>query len=295
MKAAGMTDPGRNRENNEDFIHLDVEHGIFLLADGMGGHQAGEVASQLAVSEAAAYLTGGVSLAKTSDDLNNLLAGAVYRAHDAIRSQGEANLHLQDMGTTLVEMVVRHRKAYIMHVGDSRAYLLRETLRQLTRDHNLGALLLEQGVKKEMIPPKRFHALTRAVGIGDDPVPDWLEVDLEDGDLLLLCSDGLTDMLEDDEIEEILRDSSKDLDQLAAALVQAANDQGGRDNISVILVRYENHITQVKKAEEVLPVTAEDGHRENSTLVATCRQGPTSPHDSEDQTPFTGKTLTSRD
>jgi protein phosphatase len=155
------------------------------------------------------------------------------------------------MGTTLVVAVLRENKAYIVHAGDSRCYLYQNELhpspapplksdwnklKRLTNDHTVGDQRLASGVPIEQIPKKKFHTLTQSVGCGDPPYPDFRIVEFKQGDLLLICSDGLTDMLTDAEIEAILANRDACLDTLAGNLIDAANLNGGRDNISVVLV-----------------------------------------------------------
>jgi protein phosphatase len=155
------------------------------------------------------------------------------------------------MGTTLVVAVLREKMAYIAHAGDSRCYLFQNEpqphtapslkrdgnkLRRLTNDHTLGYQRLASGIPIEQIPKKNFHTLTQSVGCGNPPRPDYKIVEFKQGDLLLICSDGLTDMLTDTEIEAILAGRDTCLDTLAGNLIDAANLNGGRDNISVVLV-----------------------------------------------------------
>jgi protein phosphatase len=166
------------------------------------------------------------------------LSEAIRAAHEAVNTKAKTDLSLMGMGTTLVEVVVRNNKAFICHAGDSRAYLYRETLQRLTRDHTMGDHLLENNIlPRERIPEKQWHMLTQAVGVGDPLVPDIKQIELATGDLLLLCSDGLTDMLPDSEIETIIAGGNADLNDITQSLVDAANRKGGRDNISVVLVR----------------------------------------------------------
>ena len=237
MKIASKSDTGKKRNNNEDCICVDNEMGIFLLADGMGGHQAGEVASDLAVKEALAYLQESIGR-DNENDVSKLLAEASFKANDAIKEKAKTDLNLMGMGTTLVQMIIKEGKAHICNVGDSRAYLLREDLRQITKDHTVGDYLVEHGImSREEIPPQKWHTLTQAVGTSGDIVPELTQIELNEGDCLLLCSDGLTDMLNDAEIEEIIKKHSEDPDKAVEALIKRANKKGGRDNISVVIVK----------------------------------------------------------
>lgn len=240
MITAEKSDPGKKRTNNEDRFFVDKDQGIFLLADGMGGHQAGEVASNLAVEEAYAYLKDKISQTNDEKDISKLLAEALFQAHDAIKEKSKNDLNLMGMGTTLVEMVIKGEEAYICHVGDSRAYLLRNGIEQITRDQTVGDYLVEHNVmKREQVPHQKWHTLTQAVGVSESIVPEIKHVEFKTGDLLLLCSDGLTDMLSDEEIEEIVQKHRNDINKAADALIEEANHKGGRDNISVVLVKNE--------------------------------------------------------
>lgn len=236
-KSLHLSDPGLIRKNNEDSIFADGALGIYLLADGMGGHNAGEVASELAVKTAYAYLAERMQSA-SDNALLTVMAESLLSAHEAINAKARTDMSLMGMGTTLVAMVVRNNKAIICHVGDSRAYHYRGALQQITRDHTMGDYLLDNKIlPREQIPEKQWHTLTQAIGVGDPPVPDLKQMELVSGDILLLCSDGLTDMLSDEEIEAVIKDGNSDLDSIVIALVAAAKAHGGRDNISVVLVK----------------------------------------------------------
>lgn len=250
MISAFTTHPGLVRQNNEDSIYTNDTLGIFLLADGMGGHNAGEVASALAVD--IVYRGLKQSIATTPDDgLFDLMAHAMQAAHWEINQKARTSLSYLGMGTTLVAAIVRNNIAFIAHLGDSRAYhyqfgqrpLFEENapscskLHQITNDHTMGDQLLAHGVPREQISEKKFHTLTQSVGCGETPIPDCNTIKLAPHDILLLCSDGLTDMLTDDEIEAVLINNDADLATLAENLIDAANANGGRDNVSVVLVK----------------------------------------------------------
>ena len=247
MTSAQATHPGLVRQNNEDYIRTDDNLGIYLLADGIGGHNAGEVASALAVETVYAVLRSNIAHTAV-DSYYELMVHAMRTAHWEIITKALTNLSLMRMGTTLVVVVVRDNKAYIIHAGDSRCYLFqnrppslpghpleRNKFKRLTNDHTVGEQLLASGTSIGQIPKRQFHTLTQSVGCGDPPYPDFKIVELHQGDLLLICSDGLTDMLTEAEIEAILAKGNASLDALAEYLVDAANAKGGRDNISVVL------------------------------------------------------------
>ena len=250
MISASRTHPGRVRQNNEDCIKTDDRLGIYLLADGIGGHNAGEVASALAVDTVYSLLRS--NLAHTAvDGYFELMVYALHAAHWEIFSKAQTNPAMARMGTTLVVVVVQNDTAYIVNAGDSRCYLFQRDyydspdpllergshrLTCLTDDHTVGDQLLASGTPRHEITPKQFHTLTRSLGCGDPPIPDFNVTEINRGDLLLICSDGLTDMLSDAEIASVLTGTSSDLEALADDLVDAANARGGRDNISVVLV-----------------------------------------------------------
>lgn len=238
MKAAFKTDIGKKRKNNEDIILVAAEKGIFLLADGMGGHQGGEVASEIAVKESFAYLVKGIDKFGNQKDLSKFLVDAVIRAHNAIKRKAQSDINLTDMGTTLVEVVVKDDVASICHVGDSRAYVVRDgAIEQITNDHTLGfSPSRPDTIQEEEAPAKRLHILTQAVGVSDEPSPEVNHVDVGRGDYLLMCSDGLSDMLTDREILQIIQDDAEDIEAAVQRLVEEANKKGGKDNISVVLI-----------------------------------------------------------
>lgn len=237
VNSSYLSHPGLVRQNNEDFIFVNDALGIYILADGMRGHNAGEVASEMAVKTAHTYLAERFQ-ATNDSELDSLLSEAIRAAHVAVNTKAKTDLSLTGMGTTLVEVAVRNNTAFICHAGDSRAYLYRDTLQRLTRDHTMGEHLLENNIlPRERIPEKQWHMLTQAVGVGDPPVPDIKQIVLATGDMLLLCSDGLTDMLTDAQIEALIGGGNSDLKNIIQALVDAANNKGGRDNISVVMVK----------------------------------------------------------
>jgi len=250
MYSRYATHAGLIRQNNEDSIKTDDVLGIYLLADGIGGHNAGEVASALAVETVYSILRA--NLAHTSaDDYFELMVHALHAAHWEIYTKAQTDPSMARMGTTLVVAVVQNNQAYIVNAGDSRCYLLqreyysrpdpllgqgKHKFTRLTHDHTVGDQLLANGTPIGDIPKKQFHTLTRSLGCGNPPYPDFSMIELNQKDMLLICSDGLTDMLTDAEIEVLLGGETTGLDALTAALVDAANAKGGRDNISVVLV-----------------------------------------------------------
>lgn len=240
MNVDYRTDTGKRRDHNEDSIMVDNKRGIFLLADGMGGHQAGEVASRMAVEVAYDYLAAMIKPGCSRVEIFKHLTSALSKADHSIKISTKDNFSLMGMGTTLVMTVIIKNRAYICHTGDSRAYLIRKDIKQITKDQTWGNYLVEQKkTPREKIPRQSWHILTQAVGVTNKITPELKEVKLEQEDILLLCSDGLTDMLKDNEVEKIIRKyKDNHFNKTAFVLVEAANYRGGRDNISVVVVKY---------------------------------------------------------
>jgi len=237
MRSAWRSDQGLVRENNEDAVAVDEANGIFLLADGMGGGPGGEVASDLAVTVAHHLLVEKFP-GCDPDHIGRLLADALAAAHSAIARRALLEPSLDGMGTTLEIVVVRGNVAHICHVGDSRVYLFRQgSLRQVTTDDNYAAVLAARGnIPAGQIPAAYRHVLTQALGVSEELVPQLHTLGLEPGDLLLLCSDGLTEALADAEIGALMGGKPPDPALLADSLVAAANGKGGPDNVSVVVI-----------------------------------------------------------
>lgn len=229
-----LSDRGLVREQNEDVWGALPEKAIFALADGMGGHKAGEVAASMACAQIFAYFEEKAAIDPELD-----LASAFRKAAETVYSMGLLHEEYQGMGTTLDCLLLAKGKAFFAHVGDSRIYLLREhNLTQLTVDHTLVRELIDLGAvtqeEAELLPFK--HTLTRAIGIGGSIDADIGGQSAESGDLFLLCSDGLVNFVKDSEIQARLDDKGATLEQKAHALVDLAKEQGGGDNITVVLV-----------------------------------------------------------
>jgi PPM family protein phosphatase len=237
-----QTDPGRTRENNEDSVAFDEPTRLAVLADGMGGYNAGEIASGMATafikSEMARWLSE-VGQHAQGKEIRRALEICVDNANLSIFSAANSNSHYSGMGTTLVVGVFQGTTLLLGHIGDSRCYRLRgRQFAQITKDHSLlqeqidsGLLTLEQAATA---PNKNL--VTRALGVEDAVMLELNEFQVQPGDLYLMCSDGLTDMVDDAEISNILEGSSS-MEQKADRLVSVANEHGGRDNITVLLVQ----------------------------------------------------------
>jgi protein phosphatase len=238
LRSAASTHVGMRRRANEDCYAIVPDLGLYLVADGMGGHRAGRVASQVA-SEAAIRTIDALQGATVS--LAEQLRHAVACANREIFAAAEAKAELSGMGTTFVGLLFGGERLALAHVGDSRAYLLRQgRLRGLTDDHSIVAeLLRRQEINEDdaRLHPHR-HVLTRALGVRPRIEPDLAEMTPQPEDVFILCSDGLTTHVSDADIMERVSDEA-DIEIAAASLVEAANRAGGIDNTTVLLVRYE--------------------------------------------------------
>ena len=247
MKVASMTDPGRVRKINEDSSYADGLLGLLIVADGMGGHNGGEVASRIAVDTIAGLITARLAAADQPGDLNGLdtdglIRGAISAADVQIRAQSGEDPALQDMGTTLVLALCRGSSIHLAHVGDSRAYLIRDgEILQLTQDHSLVAQMVRDGqLSKEDAPHFRLrHVVTRSLGNRVAPEVDIATVEWRMGDHLLLCSDGLTNMVQDSELCSFIAAGGADIERSCEEAVDRANRNGGKDNITAVLAYYD--------------------------------------------------------
>ncbi len=248
LQIVAVSDPGRVRGHNEDCVESRPELGVVVLADGMGGYNAGEVASGMATSSIANGLVQTWTadrLCKLERDQAAALSQAVMReqiaiANRAIYDTAQRNPQCAGMGTTLVVCIFYDNFLTVGHIGDSRLYRMREdALEQVTRDHSLLQEQIDSGLisKEDARQSHNKNLVTRALGIDPEVEAEIHTYDVAEGDIYLLCSDGLNDMIEDDEIQMTLIALRANLDLTAQQLVQAANDAGGRDNVSVMLVR----------------------------------------------------------
>jgi PPM family protein phosphatase len=234
--AAGGTDVGRVREGNED-AYL-VADSVFAVADGMGGHLAGEIASALALEPVEA-LDGKVYA--DAEEAVGALRDAVVQANRSVSQLADDEPLYRGMGTTLTAAMIEGRRLHLAHVGDSRAYLLRDgSFNQLTDDHTLVQHLIDEGqiTKEEAATHPQRSIITRAIGVSREVDVDSMSLDLQPGDQILLCSDGLTGVVSDEQIEEALRSDDPE-DDIIAGLIERANQGGGPDNITVVILRYD--------------------------------------------------------
>lgn len=233
VRAVGRTDVGRQRDVNEDALWVDEQVGVFVVCDGMGGHASGQVASDLAVRTIIhAFKTGEPPPAEGEEPL----AGAIRAANAAVFQRAQIDPECRGMGTTAVGFRIEDDILHVCHVGDSRAYRLRAgMLEQITRDHSLVNLYADRPELAGQLGPAASNVIIRAVGLDSDVEVDHRNVALEHGDLYLLCCDGLTDLVDDWMIREIMT-SGESLETIADNLIRAANVNGGTDNITVIVL-----------------------------------------------------------
>lgn len=237
LKTFSITDIGRKRQLNQDYVFTSEEPvgnlpNLFIVADGMGGHNAGDYASKFSVETI-------VKEVKESPEKNpvKILEKAITTANALIREKASEDSQLTGMGTTVVIATCMGRYMHVANVGDSRLYVVNKLITQITRDHSLVEEMIQVGgLNREAArthPDKNI--ITRAIGAMDSVKADFFSVELEPGDLVLMCSDGLTNMLEDEEIRMILN-KQRDVVEGAQELVRRANEQGGKDNIAVVLI-----------------------------------------------------------
>lgn len=248
IEIVSQTNPGMVRSHNEDSVAQEAACGLVVLADGMGGYNAGEVASGIAVSVVATEICQRLQDANpterdeaSGDELGVLLLrDNIRKANASIFQAAQSQPQYAGMGTTIVSGLFYDNRVVVGHVGDSRMYRLRgETLETITRDHSLLQEQIDGGMisLEDARLSKNKNLVTRAVGIDAEVEPEIHVHDVRVGDIYLLCSDGLNDMVEDEDIQSTLYAMQSNLPLAAEQLIQMANDNGGRDNVSVILVK----------------------------------------------------------
>ena len=237
LKAWGMKDIGKCREINQDYISVSEEPignlpNLFLVADGMGGHKAGDLASEYTVAK----VQEAVSKSMQTIPYQILKGAFQYANQKLLEKAGESDSYT-GMGTTLVAATVKNDAVYVVNVGDSRLYKIGDKIEQITEDHSLVEEMVRMGeISKEQArnhPDKNI--ITKAIGVSDTVEPDYFDTDLQKGECLLMCSDGLSNMVSDGQIKEIV-ELRTDLESCAKELIRAANQNGGRDNIAVVLI-----------------------------------------------------------
>jgi serine/threonine protein phosphatase PrpC len=247
VEIAGLSDTGRHRKRNEDAIDWDAGLGLVMVADGMGGNQGGDIASVTALRSIKNDMRRALVDLRRRGERSNvreqrgaLVIELVRRANQAVRQSAARDSRLHGMGTTLVMCLLSDTYLTVAHVGDSRLYRLRAgSLERLTEDHSIVQELVGRGEMsaKQAAISRNRNVITRALGINPDVMVDIAHHDLASGDLYMLCSDGLTSMASESEIADTLATNADSLDGSAKSVVDLANFRGGRDNISVVLVR----------------------------------------------------------
>jgi protein phosphatase len=239
--SGNKSDKGLVRENNEDALYVDDKAGVYILADGMGGHEGGEIASNIAVNTIAKILSSSAMMPQNKN-LEDIIRSALYEANDAIISYRKKHVEVIDMASTIVISKFHDDIATFTHLGDSRAYLFRKNgdLVQLTDDDSLVMEMVKQGLINK--DDSRRHSLrnivTRYIGTTNLAIPEIHQCEVGTSDCIMLCSDGLTNMLNEDEISSILgRNDSIGPQDICNLLVDSANKNGGEDNITVIVIQ----------------------------------------------------------
>jgi serine/threonine protein phosphatase PrpC len=241
MQVFALTEIGKVRKDNEDSYLVSVERGLFSVADGMGGYAGGQVASSIAIRVLDQELPSQAVGVDADRNEGEALLAALQKANKIILEQGREEEYL-GMGTTVTTALIADSRLWIAHIGDSRAYLCREgQVGQLTQDHSLVNELVQQGeltLEEAQNHPRR-HVLTRALGVNEQPEIDLRQLPVQEGDLLLLCTDGLYNQLNEGELENILAQQEGSLQMKVENLVNLALERGGHDNITAVLVRYD--------------------------------------------------------
>ncbi|MDF2485931.1 MAG: hypothetical protein K0R46_2099 [Herbinix sp.] len=238
MKAFSITDIGERRRINQDYVFcsenaIGILPNLFIVADGMGGHNAGDYASRYCVEFFKQKIEENETLSPIA-----LIEAAIRETNIALRNKAQEQTELEGMGTTLVTATIFDKEMYVANVGDSRLYVIGKEIKQVTEDHSLVEAMVKTGelnrCEARVHPNKNI--ITRAIGANITVEPDFFEVNLEVGDTVLMCSDGLTNMLEDETIERIIREN-EDPEVAAETLVKCANENGGKDNIAIIIIK----------------------------------------------------------
>lgn len=237
LKSFSVTDIGKKRKLNQDFVYVSETPvgnlpNVFIVADGMGGHRAGDYASKCTVETVVREIRGCFEKNPV-----RILGKAIRVANDQIRRKAREDESLYGMGSTVVAATCLGHYLQVANVGDSRLYIINDEIRQITRDHSLVEEMVRLGSidREEARNHPDKNIITRAIGALDTVEVDFFHEELKPGDMVLICSDGLTNMLEDEEISSILKERIS-LDEKAGKLVEAANNNGGKDNIAVILI-----------------------------------------------------------
>lgn len=239
MKAFSITDIGEKRRINQDYVFCELNPignlpNLFIVADGMGGHKAGDYASRFCVE----FFTQHIRNSSQTSPIT-LIEEAINATNEAIYKMSKEQVEFEGMGTTFVVATIFKNEMYVANIGDSRLYVIDSQIRQITEDHSLVQAMVNTGElnRDEARAHPNKNIITRALGVNEIAQPDFFEVELSRGDIVLMCSDGLTNMLEDENIERIIRKNVNDPKTAAETLVKQANENGGKDNIAVIVIK----------------------------------------------------------
>lgn len=238
MKAFSITDIGERRRINQDYVYcseapVGILPNLFVVADGMGGHNAGDYASRFCVE----FFRQKIEESDMEAPIPAIKA-ALAKTNKALLNEAEQQIDLEGMGTTFVVATIYDNEMYVANIGDSRLYVIGNEMKQITEDHSLVEAMVKTGEirrSEARVHPNK-NIITRALGANEDVEPDFFEVSVKEGDIVLMCSDGLTNMLEDETIEQIIKEN-EDLETAAATLVKYANQNGGKDNIAIIIIK----------------------------------------------------------
>jgi len=238
VKAFSITNIGMQRKVNQDYVYCNKDAigslpNLYIVADGMGGHKAGDYASRCCVESMIQEVKGDSLKSPVS-----ILEHAIQKANETVLRESKKNVEYEGMGTTVVVATIVDDTLHVGNIGDSRLYVIRDRIEQITQDHSLVETMVRTG---ELMPEDaRFHPnkniITRALGTNEDVKADFFEVKLEKADTILLCSDGLSNMVEDREIERIVKET-QDVEKASETLVELANQNGGTDNIAIVMIQ----------------------------------------------------------
>lgn len=239
MQIFAKSDQGKKRNENQDAYYtgfLSDNSAFAVVCDGMGGAKSGSIASEIATKSIVEYIEKSYSRKLNRNSVLTLMKNAVLSANIDVYETAKKNPDCFGMGTTAVVVIVRNSFALICHVGDSRAYLLTDTIEQITRDHSIVQTLLENGklTPEEAKNHPKKNVITRALGVEQNVIPDCMEISLEIGDTVLICSDGLSNFLDEKEIFEIFKNNKNE--DVTDILVNKANENGGGDNITAVTI-----------------------------------------------------------
>jgi len=239
LKAFSITDIGEKRRINQDYVFCELNPignlpNLFIVADGMGGHKAGDYASRFCVE----FFTQHIRNSSQTSPIA-LIEEAINATNEAVYKMSKEQVEFEGMGTTFVVATIFKNEMYVANIGDSRLYVIDSQIRQITEDHSLVQAMVNTGElnRDEARAHPNKNIITRALGVNEIAQPDFFEVELSRGDIVLMCSDGLTNMLEDENIERIIRKNVNDPKTAAETLVKQANENGGKDNIAVIVIK----------------------------------------------------------